>query len=104
MCYPSSESKAAYQLRSNYAADMRLCFFCICKNPVFSWRGSIITGDIWYLHGRFGLYKKQYFLSKLLPSTRIELSLNGSNMIFLFIVNPIPIDIVLLYEKIMYER
>ena len=48
--------------------------------------------------------KKQYFLSKLLPLTRIELSLNGSNMIFLFIVNPIPIDIVLLYEKIMYER
>ena len=40
MYYPSSENKGADQLRgSNREADLRLCFR-ICKNSVFSRRGS----------------------------------------------------------------
>ena len=37
--YPSSENKGADQLRGYREADLRLCFR-ICKNPVFSRRGS----------------------------------------------------------------
>ena len=37
--YPYSEKKGADQLRSNCAADLRLCFR-ICKKTVFSQRGS----------------------------------------------------------------
>ena len=40
MYYPSSENKDADQLRGYREADLRLCFR-ICKNPVFSRRGSI---------------------------------------------------------------
>ena len=39
--YPYSENKGADQLRGYREADLRLCF-CICKNPVFSRRGSNI--------------------------------------------------------------
>ena len=39
MYYPCSENKGADQLRGNREADLRLCFR-ICKNPVFSSRGS----------------------------------------------------------------
>ena len=35
--YPCGENKGTDQLRSYCEADVRLCF-CICKNPVFSWR------------------------------------------------------------------
>ena len=37
--YPSGENKGADQLRGHREADLRLCFR-ICKNPVFSRRGS----------------------------------------------------------------
>ena len=37
--YPYSENKGADQLRSNRAADLRLCFRK-CKKQVFSQRGS----------------------------------------------------------------
>ena len=37
--YPCSENKGADQLRGYREADLRLCFR-ICKNPVFSRRGS----------------------------------------------------------------
>ena len=37
--YPCSENKDADQLRGYREADLRLCFR-ICKNPVFSRRGS----------------------------------------------------------------
>ena len=37
--YPCSEKKDADQLRGYREADLRLCFR-ICKNPVFSRRGS----------------------------------------------------------------
>ena len=37
--YPCSENKGADQLRGHREADLRLCFR-ICKNPVFSRRGS----------------------------------------------------------------
>ena len=43
--YPYSENKGADQLRGYREADLRLCFR-ICKNPVFSRRGSIITRKI----------------------------------------------------------
>ena len=39
--YPCSENKGADQLRGYRKADLRLCFR-ICKNPVFSRRGSFI--------------------------------------------------------------
>ena len=39
--YPCSENKGADQLRGYREADLRLCFR-ICKNPVFSRRGSIL--------------------------------------------------------------
>ena len=39
MYYPYSENKGADQLRGYREADLRLCFR-ICKNPVFSGRGS----------------------------------------------------------------
>ena len=39
--YPSSENKGADQLRGYREADLRLCFR-ICKNPVFSRRGSLV--------------------------------------------------------------
>ena len=42
MYYPSSENKGADQLRGYREADLRLCFR-ICKNPVFSRRGSYIN-------------------------------------------------------------
>ena len=44
--YPSGENKGADQLRGHREADLRLCFR-ICKNPVFSRRGSydIIGGS-----------------------------------------------------------
>ena len=38
---PCSENKGADQLRGYREADLRLCFR-ICKNPVFSRRGSIL--------------------------------------------------------------
>ena len=40
MYYPYSENKGADQLRSYREADLRLCFFRICINLVFSRRGS----------------------------------------------------------------
>ena len=40
MYYLCSENKGADQLRSYREADLRLFFFCICKKPVFSRRGS----------------------------------------------------------------
>ena len=40
MYYLCSENKGTDQLRGYREADLRLCF-CICKNPVFSQRGSI---------------------------------------------------------------
>ena len=45
MHYPSSENKGADQLRGHREADLRLCF-CICKNPVFSSRGSYVKADM----------------------------------------------------------
>ena len=39
MYYPCSENKGADQIRGYRQADLRLCFR-ICKNPVFSQRGS----------------------------------------------------------------
>ena len=39
MYYPCSENKGADQLRGYREAVLRLCFR-ICKNSVFSWRGS----------------------------------------------------------------
>ena len=41
--YPRSENKDADQLRGYCEADLRLCFR-ICKNPVFSSRGSFDGG------------------------------------------------------------
>ena len=41
MYYPCSENKGADQLRGYREADLRLCFR-LGKNPVFSWRGSIM--------------------------------------------------------------
>ena len=38
--YPCSENKGTDQLCGYRTADLHLCFR-ICKNPVFSWRGSI---------------------------------------------------------------
>ena len=40
--YLCSENKGADQLRGYCEADLRLCFR-ICKNLVFSWRGSYYT-------------------------------------------------------------
>ena len=40
--YPCSKNKDADQLRGYREADLRLSFR-ICKNPVFSWRGSNIN-------------------------------------------------------------
>ena len=37
--YPYSENKGADQLRGYREADLRLCFR-LCKNPVFTRRGS----------------------------------------------------------------
>ena len=37
--YQCSENKGANQFRGNRETDLRLCFR-ICKNPVFSQRGS----------------------------------------------------------------
>ena len=48
MYYPCSENKGADQLRGYREADLRLCFR-ICKEPVFSRRGSYIK-DIRILH------------------------------------------------------
>ena len=39
--YPCMENKGTDQLRGNLEADLRLCFR-ICRNPVFSQRGSVI--------------------------------------------------------------
>ena len=54
--YPCSENKGADQLRRYREADLRLCFR-ICKNPVFSRRGSFGYGtdklDIHLSVGRF---------------------------------------------------
>ena len=44
MYYPCSENKDADQLCDNREADLRLCFR-ICKNPVFSRRGSYGATD-----------------------------------------------------------
>ena len=44
MYYPCSENKGADQLRGYREADLRLCFH-ICKNPVFSRRGSYISEE-----------------------------------------------------------
>ena len=41
MYYPGNENKDADQLRGYREADLRLCFR-ICKNPVFSRRGSYL--------------------------------------------------------------
>ena len=41
--YPCSENKDTDQLRGYRKADLRLCIR-ICKNPVFSRRGSMHTG------------------------------------------------------------
>ena len=43
--YPCSENKDADQFRGDREADLRLCFR-ICKNPVFSRRGSYIYSDV----------------------------------------------------------
>ena len=43
--YPYSENKGADQLRGYREADLRLCFR-ICKNPVFSRRGSFYSWPI----------------------------------------------------------
>ena len=43
--YPCSENKDADQLRGYREADLRLCFR-ICKNPVFSRRGSFVDGKV----------------------------------------------------------
>ena len=45
MYYLCSENKGADQLRGYREADLRLCFR-ICKKPVFSRRGSIMTKPI----------------------------------------------------------
>ena len=42
MYYTSSENKGADQLCGYREADLRLCFR-VCKNPVFSRRGSIMV-------------------------------------------------------------
>ena len=46
--YPFSEDKGADQLRSNCAADLRLCFR-ICKKPFFLRRGSYDYKSLYYL-------------------------------------------------------
>ena len=43
MCSPSSKNKGADQLLGYREADLGLCF-CICKKPVFSQRGSYLSG------------------------------------------------------------
>ena len=53
--YPCSENKDADQLRGYQEADLRLCFR-ICKNPVFSRRGSYDT-----FTGRGGLQRRMVF-------------------------------------------
>ena len=45
MYYPCSEKKGADQLCGYRTTDLRLCFR-ICKNPVFSRRGSCISGQV----------------------------------------------------------
>ena len=47
LCYPTGENKGADQLRGHREADLRLCFR-ICKNPVFSRRGSF-DDDYWII-------------------------------------------------------
>ena len=42
MFYPSSENKGVISFNGYREADLRLCFR-ICKNPVFSRRGSNIS-------------------------------------------------------------
>ena len=43
--YPCSENKGADQLCGYHTTDLRLCFH-ICKNPVFSRRGSNNKGSL----------------------------------------------------------
>ena len=63
--YPCSENKGADQLRGYREADLRLCFR-ICKNPVFSRRGSIN-----YIPGKNETY---YFLFQMMrTSTKVWL-------------------------------
>ena len=47
--YPCSENKGADQLRGNREADLHLCFR-ICKNPVFSSRGSYYLISIFMMY------------------------------------------------------
>ena len=54
--YPCSENKDADQLCGYREADLRLCFR-ICKNPVFSRRGSIMFTYFAYSF-QMGLLKK----------------------------------------------
>ena len=45
--YPCSKNQGADQLRGYREVDLRLCFR-ICKNPVFSQRGSVYSS--YFLH------------------------------------------------------
>ena len=61
---PCSENKDADQLRGYREADLRLCFR-ICKNPVFSWRGSY-GSFYWCLC--FGVVFTLWTCKRLFPS------------------------------------
>ena len=61
--FPSGENKGADQLLGYRDADLRLCFG-ICKNPVFSRRGSYVGMEACDLDH---LYKHCYPLPKETP-------------------------------------
>ena len=50
-----SENKDADQLCGYREADLRLCFH-ICKNPVFSWRGSYYDCEVDILSYQWALF------------------------------------------------
>ena len=78
--YPCSENKDADQLRGYREADLRLCFR-ICKNPVFSRRGSYaygITGKLWNL---ICLKKKKMNNVKLIDTKQTERSEQTGNLL-----------------------
>ena len=63
--YPRSENKGADQLRGYPVADLRLCFR-ICKNPVFTRRGSF------YSQSQHTLFHKQIYYSYVEFEQKLE--------------------------------
>ena len=68
--YPCSEIKDADQLRGYREADLRLCFR-ICKNPVFSWRGSYECSirSMWIVYSKCKCVMDNGFVRKFLHMT-----------------------------------